>query len=350
MSLQAICHFRLFDAIPEKGSATYADIATTAGIPEDLAVRFIRMSILNGIFSESTPGRVYHTPSSRWLLTRGPGLSDLIALNCYELAPAGLRYPEAIEKFGDIQEPEHSSFALVNNNLPIFEVLARDEKRRLRFGRSMQYLTSADSYDIRHILNGYDWASVDVPGARALDIGGGMGHISALIAAHTTHLHFTVQDLPPVVEDAIKNRATLGAPQILDRISFLPLSFFDSHPPATQVFDVVFLRWILHNWSDKYTRQIFRAMIPALRKGTKVFIVEYVLAERFDGVKAAQHFGLWCDMIMGVGFGAKERTAQNIHDLMDDVAKEFGGCWTDWAVSKPGNSTMSFIQAVWGGL
>lgn len=350
VSLETICHFRLFEAIPPTGSATYSEIAAYARIPLDFATRFIRINILNGIFCEPVPGHVYHTPRSRWLLTRGPGLLDVIELNCRELAPAGLKYPEVIEKYGAAQEPNQSPFALANDNLPFYEVLARDEKRRLRFSRAMQYLTSAECYDVHYILEGYDWAAVDTPGARVLDVGGGLGHISALVAASTKELHFTVQDLPPVVADAVANKPDLAEPHLLDRISFLPLSFFTPHPSSTPAFDVVFLRWITHNWSDKYTCQIFRAMIPALRKGSQVLIIDYLLDDQCIGVNVSQAFSLRIDMMMGVGFGAKERSAREIRELMNEVAQEVGGSWSDWSVTRPKNSLISFIRAVWDGV
>ncbi|RKF60929.1 O-methyltransferase aurJ [Erysiphe neolycopersici] len=349
VSLEAVCHFRLFDAIPPLGSATYAQIAAASQIPQDLVFRFIRICIINGIFCEPIPGHVHHTPRSRWLLTRGPGLLDLIAVNYFELAPAGLRYVEAIEKYNVIEEPTQCPFALANDNLPIYEALGRDEQRRLRFGQSMQYLTSGDGYNLRYILSSYDWARIDTAGARLLDVGGGLGHISAYIAAHTKELHFVVQDLPDVATEASARKSSLVDTHLLDRITFLPLSFFTPHSSSTPKFDVILLRWITHNWSDKYTRQIMRAIIPALKKGGQVFIAEYLLSEESPGVTATQTIGLRMDMIMGVGFSAKERTAGDLRILLEEVAQEFGGSWSNWAVTRPEGSAISFIRVVWNG-
>jgi len=41
--------------------------------------------------------------------------------------------------------------------------------------------------------------------------------------------------------------------------------------------DVYLLRWILHNWSDKYSTQILRNLVPALKPGAKVVICDNVL-------------------------------------------------------------------------
>jgi len=43
--------------------------------------------------------------------------------------------------------------------------------------------------------------------------------------------------------------------------------------------DVYFFRWIFHNWSDKYSIQILRALIPALKPGARVVINDNVLPE-----------------------------------------------------------------------
>ncbi|KAI1007288.1 hypothetical protein K3495_g929 [Podosphaera aphanis] len=348
VSLQAACHFSIFEAVPLTGHATYAEIAAASGVPEDNVVRCVRICILNGIFTEPFPGQVCHTPRSRVLLTHGPGLHDLIALNFIELAPAAFHYTGVIERFGAAEEPEQSPFALANNNLPIFQVLDRDPIRRIRFGRSMQYLTSAETYDVSHVLVGYDWPNIDTPGARALDVGGGLGQVSAFLAARTNNLHFTVQDLPPVVDDALNNQSTIPT-NIRHRLSYLPQSFFVPHPSSSSPYDVVFLRWILHNWSDKYVRQIFRALIPALRKGSRVFIMDYLLDEKCIGVDTTRSMGLRFDMMMFVGFGAKERTATGIRTLIDDVAQEFGGHWCGWNVKTLEASALSFIEVIWDG-
>ena len=41
--------------------------------------------------------------------------------------------------------------------------------------------------------------------------------------------------------------------------------------------DVYFFRFIFHNWPDKYCLKILRSLIPALKTGAKVVIIDYVL-------------------------------------------------------------------------
>lgn len=50
--------------------------------------------------------------------------------------------------------------------------------------------------------------------------------------------------------------------------------FFKAQPVEA---DIYFLRWIFHNWSDKYCIKILRALIPSLKPGAKVIVSEAVM-------------------------------------------------------------------------
>lgn len=36
-------------------------------------------------------------------------------------------------------------------------------------------------------------------------------------------------------------------------------------------------RWILHNWPDFYVQRILRALIPSLKRGTKIIIFDEIM-------------------------------------------------------------------------
>jgi hypothetical protein len=38
--------------------------------------------------------------------------------------------------------------------------------------------------------------------------------------------------------------------------------------------DVYYLRWILHDWSDKYCVKILKSLIPAMKQGARLFLSE----------------------------------------------------------------------------
>lgn len=106
-----------------------------------------------------------------------------------------------------------------------------------------------------------------------VDVGGSKGEYGIKIAQKYPGIKVVIQDLPDVVSKARSN-----APQDLgDMVSFMAHDFFTEQPVKGA--DVYFLRWILHDWSDKYSIRILRALIPALKKGAKVVLHEYIVPE-----------------------------------------------------------------------
>ena len=53
--------------------------------------------------------------------------------------------------------------------------------------------------------------------------------------------------------------------------------FFTEQPVKDA--DVYFFKWIFHDWSDKYSIKILRSLIPALKKGSKIILNEYVIPQ-----------------------------------------------------------------------
>ncbi|KAI5670787.1 hypothetical protein M9H77_11151 [Catharanthus roseus] len=125
-----------------------------------------------------------------------------------------------------------------------------------------------------------------------VDVGGGTGTIAKAIADAFPNLKCTVLDLPHVVrglED--KNVAFVGG------------DMFKNIPPA----DAVFLKLILHNWSDEECVEILKKCkeaIPSKEKGGKVIIVDMVLGEEDTEATETQIFS---DILMMVVTKGKER-------------------------------------------
>jgi hypothetical protein len=51
--------------------------------------------------------------------------------------------------------------------------------------------------------------------------------------------------------------------------------FFEEQPVKGA--DVYYYRWTLHNWSDKYCIKTLKALSPALKKGSRVLIMDVVM-------------------------------------------------------------------------
>ena len=341
LGLRVVYHYRLANAVPLDGAASYAEIATSSGLKESLCRRFIRLAMGSNIFDENPKDkRVMHTAASRKLAT-DQGLSDAVGLELEDIAPAASKLINVWEKYGqDSSEPTESAFSIYNEtDKTVFGVLASQPERGRRFGGAMGFFTKGDSWDLRHLLASFDWRSVDKLGDTVVDIGGGNGYISQYLARHTINTRFIVQDLPHVI-----SQAPAQLPEDLkERVGFEVHDFFSPQkmdPPPT----AFLLRYILHNWSDKYSIAILKNLAPAMRKGSKVLIYEYVLEDE-PVTDLTGRFGFQMDGIMATFFNAQERTAKEYKILFGAADQRY----VVEAVRRPKGSTMSIVEVAWSG-
>lgn len=135
----------------------------------------------------------------------------------------------------------------------------------------MTLSSTGPGLEASHILDGFDWTTIGK--GSVVDIGGSHGSLSIAIAQRHPNVNFVVQDRAAVAREG---RAKLP-PQLANRVSFMAHDFFHEQPILDA--DVYLLRWILHDWSDKYAIRILRALRPALKDGAKIIIMEQVLPE-----------------------------------------------------------------------
>lgn len=128
-------------------------------------------------------------------------------------------------------------------------------------------ISLGEGFEPYHLLNAYPWDAMDVK--VFVDIGGSHGTASVALAQHVKSIHCIVQDLPDVIAEG---RSKLLA-KLTDRITFMAYDFFSEQP--IQRADVYFLRWILHDWSDKYCIKILQCLIPALKAGARIIVSEF---------------------------------------------------------------------------
>lgn len=134
----------------------------------------------------------------------------------------------------------------------------------------MAWFSGGPGFETSHILENYDWAAIG--NGLVVDIGGSYGAVAIAIANKFHSIQCIVQDRPEVVTEG-QNRLSDEIPNV----TFMPHDFFTDQPVKGA--DVYFLRWILHDWSDKYAIQILRSLVPALKPGAKVLVNEYVVSE-----------------------------------------------------------------------
>jgi len=95
--------------------------------------------------------------------------------------------------------------------------------------------------------------------------------MSVELAKRSPELKLVVQDYKNNVE---KGAAQLP-PELSDRVKFLPHNFFDPQP--VEGAEVYILRHICHDWSTENSVKIIRQIVPAMKPGSKILLVEIVV-------------------------------------------------------------------------
>ena len=109
-------------------------------------------------------------------------------------------------------------------------------------------------YEAVGVVEGYDWTAFK--GRTVCDIGGNYG--STMIALKTKYPEIRTLsfDLPKVI-DAISDRASEG-------VELVKGNFFDHETIPSCDVDVVFMKHILHDWSDEDCSKILQSLHLAL--------------------------------------------------------------------------------------
>jgi SAM-dependent methyltransferase len=151
----------------------------------------------------------------------------------------------------------------------MFDFFEDHPERMSRFKDAMSFLSTFLGLEPSYAVKAYDWASLGK--ATVVDVGGSHGLVCIALAKEFSDLQFVVQDLPKVIEDA----KTKSPAELSDRVTFQAHDFFEEQPVKNA--DIYYFRWILHDWSDKYSAKILQALIPALKPGARLLFSERCL-------------------------------------------------------------------------
>ncbi|MCJ1316072.1 hypothetical protein MMC15_001392 [Xylographa vitiligo] len=331
LGLDAITRFGMAGTFPVGGEASFAEISGACGLAEDDAKRFLRFAMLDRVFKEPRKGIVAHTPASKALAD--PLFNSCVYQICQEMWRSASRTVDAMVKWPGSQEPTQTGFSLANDTTdPMFVELAKDPARAQRFANAMTFFTMKPGYESKYVVEGYDWAAIGK--GLLVDIGGSHGIHSIAIAEHFPDIRCIVQDRPDMIATAEVPPALKG------RFEFVPHDFFTEQPTCADVF---LLRWILHDWSDKYAIRILKSLVPALRHGAKIVVVEVCLPEPGTLILSQERQARILDMGMKQLFNAKERDKDDWIQLFRAADPRFQLV----QITKPELSELSIIEFRW---
>ncbi|KAF8719122.1 hypothetical protein AX14_011412 [Amanita brunnescens Koide BX004] len=120
----------------------------------------------------------------------------------------------------------------------------------------------------------FDWKSLP-NNAVVVDVGGGVGAMSMVLARNYSHFQIVIQDRPQVRDDAIKIwNSELPDALSSGRVKIEAHDFFEPQPHHNA--SVFFLKNVLHDWSDEYCVKILKPLREAATPNTILILMESI--------------------------------------------------------------------------
>ncbi|KIY00481.1 uncharacterized protein Z520_04166 [Fonsecaea multimorphosa CBS 102226] len=320
--LNAFARFGIFDAVPTDRDISYADLARKVPLTERQLRRLFRHAMTKNIFFEPRPDHVAHSSLSI-APVKNPTLKPWIHHNLGEVLPASSRLADAVEKYGDSQDPTATAFNMAWNleeGKGLFDWLENDghgsEKgwRARLFAQAMQAMDGG-GHDRKYTIQGFNWEGLGE--ATVVDVGGSSGFISMSLAERFPALHFVVQDLPEV-EDAFN---ALIPTSLKSRVTFQRHDFMTPQPLHNA--DVFLLRHVLHDWSDAIAIKILRNLINGLggtmKNGARIIVSDNVMPPVGVSPPPIERLTTTADLQMWTVCNALERRKEDWIELFKEV-------------------------------
>jgi hypothetical protein len=172
-------------------------------------------------------------------------------------------------------------------------------------------------------------------------VGGSAGHDAVVLASNFPDLALTVQDLPKVRSQF---EATVPE-QLKERISFSEHNFLNPQPVQA---DIYLLKMILHDWADTDAVKILQALVPALKPGARVVLLEYI-GDRGETETplplSMRQWGTATDLRLMALFNTKERQVGAWKQLFKAADERFEVSDVD---PKP-EDFFTVVEAAWRG-
>lgn len=311
-------HFRIPQAVPLNGSISFHDIAKAVNANEALLTRFIRHAMGIHIFIEPEPGMVAHTIDSR-LLAEDEYLFHLVGCLLQDINSGYQKTIEAMEKWPNSEEPNHAGCALAwETDLPFYDYLTQHPDIFRRFAGMLTYVGKNEAVAKKNIIDAYSWQ--DYPeNSTVVDVGGGNGQVSVTLALANPSLRFIVQDLSGGFKDA----DSIVPSELKPRVSFMEHDFRTPQPVKNA--EAFIFCQVIHNWSDTYVVDIMKQLLPAMRKGVKVLIIDRCMPDdESHTLRDVEKRELrTVDLLVNAICNSRDRSVNEIRSIFQSADKRF---------------------------
>ncbi|KAF4556112.1 O-methyltransferase domain-containing protein 12 [Elsinoe fawcettii] len=329
-SLHWLVHFGVLDAVPLRGTISFADLARKCQVGQDELERIARYAMTNNWLRESTPGQVAHSSISYLAVTDDACRGQLryqLEINfpsTAKLVAAG----EHRRKHGEDVTAFNVAF---NTRINSAMWAAENRQWAAAYAGYMKTFVRSGAFNVKHLVNGYDWASLG--DAKVVDVGGNTGAICTALARAYPRLRLTTQDL----EEPINTGRSEISADIAHRVDFQVQNFLE--PNKAKDVDYFVLRSILHDWPDEDAVSILKNLVPAMKTSTKIIVMD-IVANSSGQSPLQQKLSTYLDLNMMMMYGAEERTEQKWKNLVAKAGMEIVKTTT------PEGSAVSLIDVV----
>ncbi|RYP28273.1 hypothetical protein DL767_007293 [Monosporascus sp. MG133] len=309
-AFQIALDFDFFTLVPAGGDISLEELASKAGLDKDRTSRVVRLLITHRFFQERRPGYISHNSFS--IALRDEELRSVVHYSLDEMIKAAVESGDSLKADPYKSDSVHCPFYR-RHGVPIFQYYSKHPDRAGRFARAMAGWRRMEN-SVTELRDNFPWA--DLKGT-VVDIGGGSGHVSIILAQEFPQLSFVVQD---ETDDMLAQGQKLLTDDVRDRVYFAKASFFEPQPYKGAA--AYLLRQCVHNWADHDVVTMFKSVVPGLEgsaPNTPLLINEIVLPEPGTVPRYWEREMRQADMVMMVSFGAKQRTKAEFDALLKEA-------------------------------
>ncbi len=286
-AVQAVAEIGVADAIGPDETVPIDELARRCACHPDALHRVLRTLEVEGVFRRRGDAWA-HTDQSVLLRDDHPTSARAIAWL------SGL--PLIWGAFGELTESIRTGrpAAFLEADGGVFPYLERHPEQQALFDEAM---TSRSYGDVAAIIDHVDFS----PYTTIADIGGGTGYLIRTILTRNPTSRAVLFDLPHVIAKT----------EVLDheRLTLQAGDFFTDPLPSA---DLTILMQVVHDWDEPRATAILDAVARANAPDSTLMLFELLLPDN-----PAPNIAWSVDLLMLVGPGGRERTADEYRSLLD---------------------------------
>ncbi|KAH8434287.1 uncharacterized protein LDX57_011927 [Aspergillus melleus] len=324
-NIDLLTRFEVPQHVPLTSSISIPALSTATNLPEDILYRATRFAIANGVFTEPAPSEIAHSPASRALATT-PHLRNIVHFGTEFLGNILMKIPEQMliqrdgAGVGD-KVPDTAFNLAYRTDQNLFDFFAGSKDLNRKYHEYLMGRVNTPLWSMDRLRAAWDWERL--AGGTIVDVGGSSGHTALTIAPLAPTATFIVQDNnADALDMGRKLILSTGDAARQGQISFMKHNFFEEQPVAA---DAYIFRHILHDWNDADSLSIIKALVPALKEGSRVFISEGLLpdppAKRLNTL--TDKMIVIEDQFMLAAHNARERTVADFERIFNQASERF---------------------------